>query len=185
VPVRFSLEDSGMWYSNGTITINPYSVATATKGWIGSSILHELVHHYTIESLLHPITEADNTLLSTIDQLYDFYRNDVFKNEDSKGDFYGLTDNMEFASEIITNSRFKDELMKHAVYNSNNTIIDSLKSIINKIANLLHIKPLFETIESSKLEELLDNINKVIDEGNLYGTRAWIYGRAAHANDVV
>lgn len=139
-----------MYYNTATgeITVAIDEFNKCSVGYNAVSMLHELVHTFTVNSIQAAKegrgTELDNKVYSSLQKLLKQYR-EVFSNEtnengDFSGDFYGLRDEYEFAAELLTNSNFYDRLLDFANQKSQNLyerVLSAIREFFNSIIDLI------------------------------------------------
>lgn len=108
---------------NNLITLNSRLIPTLNKRVWDESILHELVHSYTVSALSDPKTEAEIKFASDINKVYNSLKGSTIEN------IYGFTNQYEFVAEVLTNSDFIAEL------NSKKPTL--IKKIVDAIKSLL------------------------------------------------
>lgn len=139
-----------MYYntSTGEITVAIDEFNKCSIGYNAISMLHELVHAFTANSITAAKegrgTELDNRVYSSLQKLLKQYQ-EVFSNEtnengDFSGDFYGLKNEYEFAAELLTNSNFYNRLIDAANQKSQNLyerVLNAIKDFFNSIIDLI------------------------------------------------
>lgn len=120
---------------------------------IASTVLHEMIHFYTVGIMSDPQTAEEKTFTSSMEQAYDEYR------KIRSADKYGFKNAEEFVAEIQSNLSFRDHLR-----NSNQSlytrILNFFKSLLNR----------FKT-PSMSVAQINDAIMQVVLSGNNNGVR--------------
>lgn len=141
---------SYMYYNTttGEITVAIDEFNRCSIGYNAVSMLHELVHAFTANSIIAAKegrgTELDNRVYSSLQRLLKQYQ-EVFNNETNEnGDFsryfYGLKDEFEFAAELLTNSNFYNLLIDSANQKNQNLyqrVLNAIKEFFDSIINLI------------------------------------------------
>ncbi len=116
-----------------------YDMSVDSLGLVERSLLHELVHVYTIQGLA-----VDGNYQTKIKELLEVAKN-TLKADSNGAVFYGLTDEYEFVAEALTNSEFQKALA-NIPYKGRNL----WETLTNAIMKFLGI-----TGSSNVLEEVL------------------------------
>lgn len=150
LPTRIVLENrpetkaAGYFDSdNNTIYIYADSKFKGKNGLADTSILHEIIHAFTYQTLINNPTvraEAKQLLNSARKQLENVYQQSYSELASKYRDtFYGLKNEEEFLSELFSNSRFINELLKLAPTNINNRSNNMVARILNWIMSVFKI----------------------------------------------
>jgi len=131
--------------ATGNITLNKRLEYVDKKKW-HETILHELIHAYTVNALGAPKSEAEINFDNQITKLYESVKNSSMTND------YGLTNKFEFVTEILTNPEFINELgIKKPTL---------LNKLIDAFRQLLGLSPLVEKVDITTVQKyLFDFIN--------------------------
>ena len=187
VPIRIVESESlpqgkaYMYYNatTGEITVAIDEFNKCSIGYNATSMLHELVHAFTyssIESAKKGIgTNLDKAVYDKLSHLYKQYTDlfhSVIQDGEVSGLFYGLKDEYEFVSELLTNSDFYNLLLDFAnqrdtgVFNEiRNAILDFFNSIIDLILGREHVNQGTKEIISLK-NDLLNLLEYNIQNSN-------------------
>ena len=156
VPVRIVETESlpqgktYMYYNptTGEITVAIDEFNKCSVGYNAVSMLHEMVHAFTVSSINAAKkgvgTTLENKVYEKLNKLYKVYRetfsNESNENGDFSGDFYGLKNEYEFAAELLTNSSFYNTLLDYANQRSTgllNKIYNAITEFFNSIIDLI------------------------------------------------
>lgn len=172
--VKLSADTNYMDYSltSNTIRINPITFSTQSTDRNIRTLMHEIVHAYTVSSIYRVkqgknFSQQEKYVYDTINKLY----KKVLLIEGPKketGDYYGLKDIYEFTSELLTNQSFVENIINDiANKNEVNSIKDLLQKIWRSIVNLLTKQYSQQDIEVIQ-GELLDLISFNVDNNIPY-----------------
>ena len=139
-----------MYYNptTGEITVAIDEFNKCSVGYNAVSMLHEMVHAFTVSSInaakKRVGTTLENKVYEKLNKLYKVYRetfsNESNENGDFSGDFYGLKNEYEFAAELLTNSSFYNTLLDYANQRSTgllNKIYNAITEFFNSIIDLI------------------------------------------------
>ena len=139
-----------MYYNTttGEITVAIDEFNNCSIGYNAVSMLHEMVHAFTANSINAAkkgvgIT-LENQVYKKLNKLYKVYK-EVFSNEsnengDFSGDFYGLNNELEFAAELLTNPSFYNILLDHANQRGTglfNKVYNAIREFFNSVVDLI------------------------------------------------
>lgn len=172
--VKLSADTNYMDYSltSNTIRINPITFSTQSTDRNIRTLMHEIVHAYTVSSIYRVkqgknFSQQEKYVYDTINKLY----KKVLLIEGPKkqtGDYYGLKDIYEFTSELLTNQSFVENIINDiANKNEVNSIKDLLQKIWRSIVNLLTKQYSQQDIDVIQ-GELLDLISFNVDNNIPY-----------------
>ena len=172
--IKLSADTEYMDYSltNNTIRINPTAFSTQSTDRNIKSLMHEIVHAYTVSSIYRVkqgknFSQQEKYVYDTINKLY---KKTLLIEGPRKetGDYYGLKDIYEFTSELLTNQSFVENIINDiANKNEVNSIKDLLQKIWRSIVNLLTKQYSQQDIEVIQ-GELLDLISFNVDNNIPY-----------------
>lgn len=159
VPLSFKTKqdradmDVALYDSLAGITILPRAFLYSNES-VASTILHEMIHFYTLAAYTNPKDDIQKKFKSDMDDAYNYFRS-----EHKRSKLYGFTDTEEFISEIGSNQAFRSFLS------------NDHQSVWTKILNA--IKSLFKPLinDSSKVQSTLDAIQSIVNYGNDNGVR--------------
>ena len=139
-----SLDTYAQYNSNTrTIEINREILGTGNLGYAFESILHEIVHDFTVHAIMNPKNDSQRKFR---DNIQDAYKR--FKALSSRTNEYGFENEYEFVAELMSNSEFRKHLrslkddtgtnifqrilnyLKRLFGGSNNNINDVIESVI-------------------------------------------------------
>ncbi len=89
---------------SGRIILALDRIGSRDKSTFGTSIIHEMMHHYTSKAFHFPETEREREFSKNIERLYNVFKKRIGSQS------YGFMDAEEFISEIISNTEFQREL---------------------------------------------------------------------------
>jgi len=177
INVKIKFEDSPDYYmkyndGSNTIFISRSNIYHGNLDYFSRSVLHEVMHAYTIDSYKNPRSDKQKEFKATIDKAYNdnkkFFKDyeDYTKTSD-KILYYGLKNPIEFIAEVITNPEFRKELETKKT--------GFFTRILNAIRELLGLNskqlPVVKTIL-----DLVDEVNKgniEQKEGNSYNSNTF------------
>ena len=172
--IKLSADTEYMDYSltNNTIRINPTAFSTQSTDRNIRTLMHEIVHAYTVSSIYRVkqgknFSQQEKQVYDTINKLY---KKTLLIEGPKKetGDYYGLKDIYEFTSELLTNQSFVENIINDiANKNEVNSIKDLLQKIWRSIVNLLTKQYSQQDIEVIQ-GELLDLISFNVDNNIPY-----------------
>lgn len=120
-------------YQNGKILVNPRIFGKYNNQDIGRIILHELVHHFTIDEY-NKNSKFKNNIDSVFNKISNLFSSDKYNRKNPL--YYGLTSPAEFISELYTNSAFRDLVAKKNMSTWRRLLTNILNALnLNKIAN--------------------------------------------------
>nr|DAO36513.1 MAG TPA: SprT-like family protein [Bacteriophage sp.] len=120
-------------YQNGKILVNPRIFGKYNNQDIGRIILHELVHHFTIDEY-NKNSRFKNNIDSVFNKISNLFSSDKYNRKNPL--YYGLTSPAEFISELYTNSAFRDLVAKKNMSTWRRLLTNILNALnLNKIAN--------------------------------------------------
>lgn len=158
--------------TSNTIRINPITFSTQSTDRNIRTLMHEIVHAYTVSSIYRVkqgknFSQQEKQVYDTINKLY---KKTLLIEGPRKetGDYYGLKDIYEFTSELLTNQQFVENIIND-ITNENevNSIKDLLQKIWRAIVNLLTKQYSQQDIEVIQ-GELLDLISFNVDNNIPY-----------------
>lgn len=141
---------------NRTIEINRDVLNTGNVYYALESILHEITHDMTARSFIAPKNDIQRAFRDNISKAYQYY------NSNTEGNYYGLENELEFISEIMTNSEFRKELKSIDKGNLFTRIINFIKSLFGSdVVNMAEVtKSIVEIFEQES-----NNYNSPIQKG--------------------
>lgn len=148
-------ENGAMWYapSERSITILDTSLYDTNYN-VTRKFLHEAVHHHTVTEYKNNPTFAKH-IDSVFNKISSIYPASQYGR---KGLYYGLSSPLEFISEVMTNSAFRDLVAKHNM--------SVWKKFIYAILKGLGFNNIAKTIKSKDTIKLVNEITKVIENRN-------------------
>lgn len=157
----------GMAYtSNHRIVIDGGSF-TESKDWFEKSIIHELIHHVTLEAYNRPQTQLEHEFKRALDDMYNYYKSKVGLNTKAKNDVYGLLNPEEFIAELMSNNNFLPMARVHY------TAKEKLKYFWNRVLKSL-TKLLTGEVGAKPSDTVKTMVKQLIEEGNRGNLRLWI-----------
>lgn len=172
IPVKIGSRSDYAWYeySTNTIYINPQNVGDVSTEYLATTMMHELVHAYTVGAYNNPQNSTERQLKTLTDNLYNYYRNEIYPNEVAKRAYYGLKNPHEFIAETMVDVRFINKLDKptHSRYRQIRTMIRNFFRTIARALGL-SVNPNEQFVTQSDLENYVSTIFNVIYAGNKYG----------------
>lgn len=159
--VQFVLDNDNKGYDaaydakSKKVYINPLIFNTYTNKDIGRIILHELLHHFTVNEY-----NNNNIFKQDIDDLFNKIKNKVNPTKDQLKNplYYGLNSPLEFISELYTNHSFRDLVLKKNTSLWKRLLTKLLKALkLNKLASKLESK------NNDKVNTLINEISNIID----------------------
>ena len=179
IPIKVVNEDNEdyAYYQSGTIYINAKQFNKKSDKFNARTILHELVHAYTVQVLFNPRTEEEKRLVAEIKKAYNQYVERSKK--DGTFDMYGFKDENEFIAEFMTNKQFQQVL-----YNTNffTKALDNLKALFNKVINFfIHNAEVNDLISQNELRQDIYDIMDISIPSVIY-TNARIYADTTEDN---
>lgn len=179
IPIKVVNEDNEdyAYYQSGTIYINAKQFNKKSDKFNARTIIHELVHAYTVQVLFNPRTEEEKRLVAEIKKAYNQYVERSKK--DGTFDMYGFKDENEFIAEFMTNKQFQQVL-----YNTNffTKALDNLKALFNKVINFfIHNAEVNDLISQNELRQDIYDIMDISIPSVIY-TNARIYADTTEDN---
>lgn len=179
----------GLYYpSSGKIVLNGILINSNSKQRYIKTLLHELIHAYTMSAIKYPNTNKEKAFKNKVESLYNEYKDYKMSNK------YGLTNSIEFVAEIMSNIKFVNELSgaHRTLYEK---FVDYVRELIGlnptyydegykKVTNI--IKDFADFIKydaKSRTYNTEDNsLNKDIQDNIVKNTKEEKYNRVEFAN---
>lgn len=184
------ITDMSQWMTydsrSQTIYVNVESVERHSNAQNAYALAHELAHHYTVQSYLNPQNALEQSMKEQVDRLYDFYTTNIFKITDgvSVSDLYGLTNQVEFIAEILSNDDFKRLLVtdrKSVLVRATN----ALKRLINTFSRVLTGREVFSGMNRAQdIDKLFRTAMMVVQNNNKYGIREFTIPQDLEGNEL-
>lgn len=158
------------------ITLNRNLINKVTNGYLGESILHEVVHAVTVNAINNPTTEIENRFVELNKKLMNKMREYMGYHDDLRHDVdlgtYALYNEKEFAAVFITDDQVRKQFIQIARRidkQQNGTFKSILKRFINAVSELFVNRGVFNTNEQQIKEyqkAFIDHLNNVKTEQN-------------------
>lgn len=187
-------KDTLMQYNEGTdlveLSVDTFGKYSSVESF-AADYLHEVIHHYTSRALSKLIThtKAEKEFASSLEELLNEARKSIGETKpNKKGEWktYGLTNVHEFASEMLTNSEFRNKVYFRDQYG--NTLWGRFKALVAKLINMLSGTKLNYTDSKTIAEAtdlVLDFINVKVGEGTIGEYHGRMLQRDAYTDEDV
>lgn len=191
-----SLQDPGIYNpSTRTIIINP-KLATGNSGVTGIKdeiievIMHELMHHVTVDLLSadsNTLTAEQRKWVKAINNLFEYAQNKVMEDPSRRTDllaaisqtnmeggylsksekslYYGLTNVYDFVSMLITDKGFQ-EFMNEMPYTETKSVLDRLLDILTNLLKTFGISVKDDSVLREGVENIIGLISSRVSTDN-------------------
>lgn len=108
------------------IQVNREILGTGNLYYAFESLLHEVIHDFTVHALMNPKNDLQRNFRDNIQEVFKQYK------DLSKSNLYGFENEYEFVAEIMSNSSFRDHLRDLKI-NSNQSILNKIISFFRRL----------------------------------------------------
>tara|TARA_R110000796_G_scaffold236214_1_gene355474 strand:+ start:57776 stop:62278 length:4503 start_codon:yes stop_codon:yes gene_type:complete len=138
-----------------TIRINKDTVGDANLYYAIESVLHEIVHDMTVNSLNQAKSDKQKQFRNDMQEAFTYYSN-AAEYSDLYNDNYGFTSVEEFVAEIMTNKAFRNKLKQ--VQGDRNVF----QRILDAIKQFFGLRE--EQYQPMKVQEIVDSVIDIASE---------------------
>ena len=146
---------------NAVILINGNLLSGVSKSFLGTTILHEMIHAVTVNAIDNPQTKEQKSFVKANKNIFKTLKK-AFKGREylfnnTEYGLYALTNEKEFAAEFMTDDGVRNLMYQIArELDKSGGVIQMLKDFVNAVSNLLINRSVFASNE----ELLTDYQNK-------------------------
>ena len=146
---------------NAVILINGNLLSGVSKSFLGTTILHEMIHAVTVNAIDNPQTKEQKSFVKANKNVFKTLKK-AFKGREylfnnTEYGLYALTNEKEFAAEFMTDDGVRNIMYQVArELDKSGSVVQMLKDFVNVLSNLLINRSIFASNE----ELLTDYQNK-------------------------
>ena len=165
------------------IYINPNELSQVSRGYAGTTLIHELVHAITVDIIDNPKTEEDKAFVESNRVMYRRLSKDIkhlaIHAMNAQTAMYAFENEKEFAAVFASDPRARQFIYEYAErldrINNGNKFTKALKNLVNRIIKAFGKRAIFNT-QQNLSEELKEYENtlfsflkdaSIIERGNI------------------